>query len=85
MKMKRTIVNVKANKKDEFWCSLHGNALEIMGANLSILKHTVEALKGEGERGEKFLQMLYEDVEEVFQENGIRIDKKKGKKTKEND
>lgn len=71
--MKRTILNVKANKKDEFWCSLNGNALELMGANLAALTNTIESMKEAEERGDKLLKMLLEDIVELFEVNGITL------------
>lgn len=84
--MKKTILNVKLCGTDEFVCLLNGNALEVMAANLSALQSTIESFKeSEAKRGEQFLEMLLEDIEELFQTNGIRLDKKKGKRAKEND
>ena len=82
--MKKTILCVKGNNKDEFWSSLNGNALEVMAANLTALQNTIECLKKSEERGEQFIQMLFEDIQDLFAENGVNVNKKKGKRTKEN-
>lgn len=80
--MKRTIIKVIGNK-DGYWCSQNGNALEIMAAHLTALQGTIDSLEqSQDKRCQQFLEMLREDIEELFDEHGI---KGKGIKTKDND
>ena len=74
--MKKTLLSVKGNNKDEIWCTLNGNALELMAANLTALTHTIESLKTGQEKGERLLKMLLEDIEELFEINGITLKEK---------
>ena len=84
-RMKKVLLSVKTNNKDEFWCEAHGNALEIMAGNLVILENTIRDFKEYSHRGETLLKMLLEDIEDLFNEYDIRIDKGEGNENKEND
>lgn len=75
--MKKTVLKVMG-RRDEFWCLQNGNALEVMSAHLVALQGTIEMLENEkASRGPQFLEMLLEDIEELFAEHGIKTKNKK--------
>lgn len=77
MKMKKTVLKV-VGRRDEFWCSQSGNALEVMSAHLVALQTTIEIMEKEtASRGPQFLEMLLEDIEKLFAEHGIKTKNKK--------
>lgn len=76
--MKRTIVTIKGNNKDEIWCNINGTALEIIGSYLALTENILETFMKEEEHGKKALGMLLEDVTKAFE-------KAIGKANKESD
>lgn len=65
--MKRTIVTIKGNNKDEMWCNINGTALEIMGSYLALTENILETFMKEEKHGKKALGILLEEVTEAFE------------------